>query len=360
MRAPCQAAKAVVAALGLALLAASAQASEADVESEDASQPSDDTIPLELYTPPLRKELATPVYPQIALSQNREGWVRLEFMVDPNGEPYEIVVSRSMGHEQFEKAAIRALKRSAFEPARVDGKPADAGHSQQYVFRLEGGSKGAARWFVRIYKAAMRVIAEGDRDKADQYIASLEEQTRRNLYEDAYLHVAKYNYYSKWGDKRQQLEALDRAVAHEFGEKNLPEDLFVNCQRARFMLLVNTQDYERALRTNVLLRGYDLDEAVVAALDTVVERINALRLDDRAYTVPGDFGDQTSWSYNLFKDEFFIQAVEGDVAEVKLRCRRGYVFFRFEPDIKYKVDGNDRCHLQLVGNPGTTFTLTQL
>ena len=225
---------------------------------------------------------------------------------------------------------------------------------------LEGGSKGAAAWFVRIYKSAMRVIAEGDRDQADRYIASLEKQTRLNLYEDAYLHVAKYNYYAKWGDEHQQLRALDRAVAHEFGEKHLPEDLFVNCQRARFMLLVNTQDYERALRTNALLRTYDLDEAVVAALDTVVERINALRSDDRAYTVPGDFGERTSWSYNLFKDEFFFEDVEGDIAEVKLRCRMDYVFFRFEPDIKYKVRENDRCHLELVGNPGTTFTLTQL
>ena len=231
----------------------------------------------------------------------------------------------------------------------------------KYVFAMGGGSKGAAPWFVGTYKAAMRVIAEGDRDTADRYLARLEEQTQRNLYEDAYLHVAKYNYYAKWGDEHQQLRALDRAVAHEFGEKHLPEDLFVNCQRARFMLLVNTQDYERALRTNTLLRGYDLDEAVVAALDTVVERINALRSDDRAYTVPGEFGDQTSWSYNLFKDEFFIQDVEGDIAEVKLRCRMDYVFFRFEPDIKYKVAReNDRCHLELVGNPGTTFTLTQL
>ena len=149
-------------------------------------------------------------------------------------------------------------------------------------------------------------------------------------------------------------------MAHEFGEKNLPEDLFVNCQRARFHVAGEYAGLRKSPPDKRAVTDLRLGRGGGRGLDTVVERINALRLDDRAYTVPGDFGDQTSWSYNLFKDEFFIRDVEGDIAEVKLRCRTDYVFFRFEPDIKYKVDGNDRCHLQLVGNPGTTFTLTQL
>ena len=348
-------------ALGLGLHGAGVLASETSAEPEDAAQAQDETVSLELYTPPQRKELATPVYPSSPLEQHREGRVRLEFMVDPQGKPYEIAVSESMGHRFFQQAAIRALKKSTFEPARIDGQPADAGYSLQYTFALEGGSKGAGRWFVRTYRDTTGIIAEGDREMADQHLASLEGQTKLNLYEDAYLHVAKYNYYAKWGDKHQQLRALDRAVAHEFAEKHLPQELFVNCQRARFMLLVETQDYERAVRTYRMLRGFDLDEAVIAALQSVIDKLEALRADDRAYTVPGDFGERTSWSYNLFKDEFFIQDVQGDIAEIKLRCLADYVFFRFEPDIKYKVAGEkNRCHLQLVGNPGTTFTLTQL
>ena len=319
-----------------------------------------EAFPLDLYMPPRRKEMVAPVYPRLSLQEAREGWVRLEFMVDTQGNAYEISVSRSMGDRLFEAAAIRALKKSTFEPALIDGQPADAGASQQYVFALEGGSKGAGAWFVRTYKAAMRVIGEGDREKADKYLASLEERTKLNLYEDAYLHVAKYNYYAKWGDKRQQLLALDRAVAHEFAERNLPEELFANCQRARFMLLVETRDYERAVRTYYQLRGLDLEVAVMEALQTVVDKLEVLRADDRGYTVRGDFGKQTSWSYNLFKDEFSIGDVQGEIAEIKLRCWTGYVFFRFQPDVKYQVaGGRNRCHLELVGNPGTTFALTQ-
>lgn len=344
--------------LGLALCVADVPASE--TEADSAAEVHGEAVPLDLYTPPNRKELVTPVYPRLALQENREGWVRLEFMVDPQGKAYEISVSRSMGDRLFEQAAIRALKKSTFEPARVDGQPADAGASQQYVFSLEGGSKGAGAWFVRTYEAAMRVIAEGDRDKADEYMASLDRRTRLNLYEDAYLHVVKFSYYQKWGDKHQQLRALDRAVAHEFAERHLPEELFVNCQRARFMLLVETGDYERAVRTYRMLRVMNLEEPVIEALQTVVDQLEVLRADDRSYTVPGDFGEGTSWSYNLFKDEFSIGDVQGDIAEIKLRCWTGYVFFRFQPDVKYKVAGGwNRCQLELVGNPGTTFALTQ-
>ena len=349
-----------VVGLYLALGDAHLGASEPIAQAGDAAEVQEETVPLDVYTPPRRKELARPTYPPLSLRDYREGWVRLEFMVDPQGKAYEISVSRSMGDRRFESAAIYALRQSTFEPALIDGQPADAGHSQQYVFQLEGGSKGAGASFVTTYRHAMRVIAEENRDKADEYMALLEKSTRLNLYEDAYLHVAKYNYYAKWGDRHQQLNALDRAVAHEFAEKHLPEELFANCQRARFMLLVQTRDYERAVRTYRRLQGLDLEEPVMEALQTVFDKLEVLRADDRAYTVPGDFGERTSWSYNLFKDEFSISDVQGDIAEIKLRCWTGYVFFRFQPDVKYKVaGGRNRCHLELVGNPGTTFALTQ-
>lgn len=345
--------------LGIALNGADVQASE--TATEDAAQAPVESVALDLYSPPWSKERANPVYPVQLLGEGKEGWVRLDFMVDPKGKPYEIAVSESMGDWRFEGAAVRALEKSTFEAARVDGEPADAGHSMQYVFILQGGPKGAGEWFVRAHRAVMRAIGEGDREKAEKRLASLEFHTRLSLYEDAYLHVAKFNYYAKWGDKHQQLRALDRAVAHEFAEKHLPQELFTNCQRVRFKLLVETHDYERAIHTYYLLRGLELEEPVLAALERVVERLESLRADGRAYAVPGDFGDRASWSYNLFKDEFLIQDVEGHIAEIKLRCRTDFVFFRFEPGIKYRVaDKDNRCHLQLVGNPGTTFTLTQM
>lgn len=323
------------------------------------SEAESDIVALDVYSRPHSVSRATPKYPRTALSRNQEGWVRLDFMVDTNGEPYEIAVTESMGDDVFHGPAIRALEKSRFEPARLDGQPLDAGHHLYYYFEMD--SDGARAWFVRTYRATMAAIGEGDQDKADSLLEELDSGGPLNLYEDAFLHVAKSGYYAKWGDEQQQLKALDRAVGHRTAKERLPEALYTSLQRARFMLLVRTQDFGRAVRTFETLDEYPLDEDLLAPLRVVMHELETLQVDDRPYSVPGDFGDRYTWSYNLFKDEFFLAEVEGQIEEIKLRCSRKYVFLRFDPDLQYKIKQDYLpCHLQLVGDPGTTFKLTQL
>jgi len=317
-----------------------------------------DAIELDVYSRPHSVSRATPRYPRTALRQNKEGWVRLDFMVDTDGQPYEIVVTESVGDEVFHDAAIRALEKSQFEPARLEGKPLDAGHHLYYHFEMD--SSGARAWFVRVHRAVMKAIGDGDREKADGLLEELDSSGPLNLYEDAFLHVAKSGYYATWGNEQQQLQALDRAVGHHTAEKRLPESLYTSLQRARFLLLVRTQDFGRAMQTFETLTEYSLDEDVMAPLRVVVDDLETLRLDDRGYSVPGDFADRYTWSYHLFKDEFFIADVEGQIEEIKLRCARKYVFLRFDPEVQYAIKRDYLpCHLQLVGDPGTTFRLTQ-
>lgn len=172
---------------------------------------------------------------------------------------------------------------------------------------------------------------------------------------------ARSRYHAEWGDEWQQLGALDRAVGHRTARERLPGALYTSLQRARFLLLVRTQDFGRAVRTFETLAEYPIEEDLLAPLRAVVDELETLRIDDRPYSVPGDFADRYTWSYNLFKDEFFLADVQGQIEEIKLRCTKKYVFLRFDPDLQYKINRDYLpCHLQLVGDPGTTFKLTQL
>src|SRR5579862_9010922 len=47
-------------------------------------------------------------YPEGERSRRREGWVRLNMMIDPKGKPYEITVLDSSGNPVLENAAVRA------------------------------------------------------------------------------------------------------------------------------------------------------------------------------------------------------------------------------------------------------------
>ena len=339
------------------MVAGQTDESPAEVTSEPMSEP----VPVELYTAPVRKDMKNPRYPRIAAFNWMEGWVRLDFMIGTDGKAYEIAVTDSMGHGTFQRAAIGALRKSTFEPAHLNGRPVDAGHAMDYFFRRGREGVGARPEFLRSCKALVESIERGERARADGELSALESRARFNLHEDIYLHIAKYRYYAKWGDVHQQLPALDRAVSHEFQEDRLPEELYVALQLQRFWLLVGTQDYGRAASTFQTLGRYELEASVTTALEETMEKIRALRNDDRAYAVTGSLEERTSWFYHLFKDEFAVTDIQGEITEVKLRCPESYVFFRFDPDIEYRVSNKrGHCHLELVGNPGTTFKLVQM
>ena len=331
--------------------------SPAEVISEPVSEP----VPVELYTAPVRKDMKMPRYPRLAQARGMEGWVRLDFMVGTDGKVYEIAVTDSMGDGTFHRAALAALRKSTFEPANLDGQPVDAGHSMYYWFGLEGEGGGARPYFLQSSKTLVQAIERGDRPLADRELSALESRAEFNLYEDAYLHVAKYHYYARWGDAHQQLHALDRAVSQDFQEHRLPEELYVALQLQRFWLLVRTQDYQRASSTFETLGSYEMGASAATALEATMENVRALRNDGRAYAVTGSLEERTSWFYHLFKDEFAVTDVQGEITEVKLRCPESYVFFRFDPEMEYRVSNKrGHCHLELVGNPGTTFKLVQM
>ncbi|MDE0450329.1 MAG: energy transducer TonB [Gammaproteobacteria bacterium] len=355
-------------------------------------------VSVELYTAPVRKNMELPRYPRLAQSKGMEGWVRLDFMVGTDGKAFEIAVTDSMGNANFQGAAIRALRKSTFEPAHLNGQPVDAGYAMYYRFEVEGEGGGVGRGFLHLSRALMRAVDQDDRPLADRELAALESRTGFNLYEDAYLHIAKYRYYARWGDAPQQLDALDRAVSQDFQEHRLPEELYVALQIQRFWLLVKTQDYERAASVFETLGKYELEASVTSVLEATMKvphdrrltappaarpnslpmeqpppvagapgdgcsmrGIRALREDDRAYAVTGSIAEHASWFYHLLKDEFAVTDIQGEITEVKLRCPESYVFFRFDPDLEYRVSNKrGHCHLELVGNPGTTFKLVQM
>jgi protein TonB len=68
-------------------------------------------------------EMAALVYPEVAYMNRLRGTVRMRIYVSGEGrvERAEIVEASPKGH--FEKAAIDAVQRTRFRPARKDGRP---------------------------------------------------------------------------------------------------------------------------------------------------------------------------------------------------------------------------------------------
>ena len=87
-------------------------------------------------TPP--RELASnaaPDYPAAARSRGQEGLVILKLVVEADGSVSNVRVMR--GEEPFASAAVQAVQRWRYEPARVDGHPAAVFRIVKVPFRLK-------------------------------------------------------------------------------------------------------------------------------------------------------------------------------------------------------------------------------
>jgi TonB family protein len=276
-------------------------------------------------------------------------------MVDPHGKPYEIAVIDSTGNEVLEQTAVKAAQDWEFEPATLDGTPIDAGLTLKVHFRLTGES-GASPTFVKAYGVFNRAVTTQDRAKADAAMARLKVQ---NLYEDAFYGLAQYQYARLWGTKDHQRIALTRAIASEDDANFLPPDAFRATLETLLPLQIEQKDFAGALMTWRKLEKVASAETK-ARWQEPISRIRALRADPSPYSIAGDFADAPSWAFRLFRPRFHIVVSSGRIAEIKLRCDKKYVFFKYDPEVQYTVSQKyGACGMELVGDPGTKFTLTQ-
>lgn len=197
----------------------------------------DTAVPVEAFAAPRSKKLYKPAYPMSEALKLREGWVWLNFMVDTTGNAYAIDVADSAGPDAFEKAAIGAIEKSTFEPARMGNTAIDAGHS--LVLRFDMDRRGAERSFVNAYKSLLEAIRQRNQSQAQSILATMNVVS---LYEDAYLNFGQHLYYHVWGTKEQQLSALRRAIAHNSSQNYLPDDLNRAATLAAFGIEVELRD----------------------------------------------------------------------------------------------------------------------
>ncbi|HMF09480.1 MAG TPA: TonB family protein, partial [Thermoanaerobaculia bacterium] len=81
--------------------------------------------PEETEIPPRILRIVKPVYPEVALRARIRGLVVLRVMVSENGSPEQIQVVRGAAGGLTE-AAVSAVRRWTFEPARRNGQPVRA------------------------------------------------------------------------------------------------------------------------------------------------------------------------------------------------------------------------------------------
>ncbi len=90
-------------------------------------EPTEEILPVpapifELTSMPRMIHRETPVYPPEMRAQGKEATVKLEVLLDVNGQVKKVTIKKS-GGSLFDQAAINAIKSSTFMPGNINGKP---------------------------------------------------------------------------------------------------------------------------------------------------------------------------------------------------------------------------------------------
>ncbi len=82
---------------------------------------------------------ALPRYPGSARRAGREGIVTVRVLVGADGNAASVTVRQSSGREDFDDAAVQAVKKWRFSPARRGKEPVASFHDVRIRFRLDEG-----------------------------------------------------------------------------------------------------------------------------------------------------------------------------------------------------------------------------
>jgi TonB family protein len=324
-------------------------------------------VQAETYIKPVLLERNAPSYPRGDLSQSREGWVMLSYIVTADGTVAEPMIENSSGGEGFEAAALRAVSGWRYSAATLNGTPVEQSMTKtRIVFRLEG-RQGARPTFIRTYRNAATLITNGDLAAALPLIDQLEFGQRVNLYEDAWFWWLKYTYLeaSKSTDTERKAEALQLALG--FQEDYLEPEVFVTAARFLYALHLREGDYSAArevferLRDSKTAQRADRYESTLGDLTPTYRQIEQVVASDRLLILKGKIGRHDYWVHDLLRRAFSLGDVEGRVDVVDIRCDRGTKrYTSFPADAVWNIPASwGACGVYIKGEPGTTFSFEE-
>ena len=81
---------------------------------------------------------AAPVYPPAAKRRNIEGWIKVKFLVDEQGQVDRVTVLDAEPEGIFDQAVLRCISSWRFKPGTKGGIAVKAMVEQTITFKLEG------------------------------------------------------------------------------------------------------------------------------------------------------------------------------------------------------------------------------
>ncbi len=307
-------------------------------------------------------EEADPRFPTSGFRTGQEGWVRVNFVVTPEGRTTDSFVVDSVGGPAFEEAALDAVERWQFETSDFE----IPNNYAEMRFELSRGREAATSNFLRRYRRIMTHILEEETEYARDQIDAAVKLGGWNLYEEAMLSLMIGRLEGLEGDPADKLQYYLRAIGVATREA-----LGGNDRREALFRIIEIQhfygQYGSALQSLARLRAEPRGERDVRDLESVVEDIETALGSSAPLTVKGTLYTPCNceegrplWYFQPVRSEFSFANVDGNVDSFEARC----VASRLSGDVR---DGGHwtlpedpaRCEIFVFGADGASFEILE-
>ena len=265
---------------------------------------------------------ANPHFPGADVRRGQEGWVRLNFVITPDGRATDPLIVDATGGVGFELAAREVLSKWQFEPTETTL----ANNTVDMRFEIYRGKDMATSNFLRRYRRIVSHLQHDEAEPARSQVDAAAEIGGWNLYETTMLCLMQGRVAGIEGNPASKLEHYRRAL----GVSN--RNALAGADRREllvklFELQSTRAQYAAAQGTLDLLRKEYGSESDIAALQPrIVEMKAALASSVEIQTSatlynPCDCGDgEPLWSHQPVRAAFSFSSVSGNVERFEVRC----------------------------------------
>ena len=342
-----------LAAVGVGLvLSASAFAEKYDVDLRNSNS----------TATPVQQD--APAYPEGLAGSGQEGWVRMHFVVGPDGQAADPIIIDSSGGSDFEAEARKALEQWRFEPPESGNE--DAHNVVNIRSEVRGSRNSVTRGFQRDHFRILRNLVRDEkieaREKLDEFVAN----GRFNMYESTALWLLAGRVAGAEGNDVDRLECFRRALAVSTHQSLRPE-YRKKLMAQIFRLEDEFGQYSAALTTYRALDRFStastVDEAIQARADEIralVEGDEDLVASATVYNPCNCEAGEALWYYKPARRTFSFANLSGNVTRFEARCEKQRIEGAMETGKTWTLApewGN--CRVFVFGDDGARFDFVE-
>lgn len=305
-----------------------------------------------------------PDYPGHMVRKGQEGWVRMHFVITPNGDAASPIIIDSSGGAGFEQEARKIIKQWRFEPPVTSRElPSNVINIRTEIRR---GREAATSNFLRRYRRTVNHLLREEYEDARLQVDSSLRLGGWNLYESAMLWLMVGRVEGGEGNDAGKLEAYRRALRIATRKAIGGKD-----RRDLLSKIFGLQDqfghFADAVRTYALLESEADSAKETDALTTRAKEIADLLESAQTITAsatiynPCDCDQGTPlWYYTPARRTFSFANLSGNVERFEARCEAGRTGGNVTEDISWSLAPEwGSCHIFVFGDDGARFDFTE-